>query len=100
MCAAVGGRAADALDGMASSLRDRGAVAAEARSLSSQARMSAVVVGGTPLLYLAWSALVDRDQLHALVGTPTGRVCVVAGIGLEAAGAWWMRRILRAGSYL
>ena len=66
MCATVGGRAADALDGVASSLRDRGAVVAEARALSAQARMSALVVGGTPFLYVGWSALADRQALHAL----------------------------------
>jgi tight adherence protein B len=100
MCATVGGRAADALDGVASSLRDRGAVVAEARALSAQARMSALVVGGTPFLYVGWSALADRQALHALLGTPTGRACVALGVGLEALGAWWMRRILRAGSFL
>jgi tight adherence protein B len=100
MCATVGGRAADALDGVASSLRDRGAVVAEARALSAQARMSALVVGGTPLLYIGWSALADRQALHALLGTPTGRACIALGVGLEALGVWWMRRILRAGSFL
>ncbi len=100
MCATVGGRAADALDGVASSLRDRGAVVAEARALSAQARMSALVVGGTPFLYVGWSALADRRSLHALLGTPTGRACIALGVGLEALGVWWMRRILRAGSFL
>jgi tight adherence protein B len=100
MCAAVGGRAADALEGLAISLRDRSALAAEARALSAQARMSAYVVGGTPLLYLAWSAVVDRGALHAVVGTPIGRVCLLIGCALEVIGALWMRRILRAGSVL
>jgi tight adherence protein B len=100
MCAAFGGRSADALEGVASSLRDRLAIAAEARALSAQARMSALVVGGTPLLYLAWSALADRAAWHALAGTTTGRVCVLAGLGLETLGIWWMSRILRSGSVL
>jgi tight adherence protein B len=100
MCAAVGGRAAEALEGLAASLRDRIALAAEARALSAQARMSAYVVGGTPLLYLAWSATVDRDALHAVVGTSVGRVCLLLGCALEVVGALWMRRILRAGSAL
>jgi tight adherence protein B len=98
MCATVGGRAADALEGLASSLRDRAAVAAEAQALSAQARLSAIVVGGAPLLYLGWSALTDENAFHALTGTPAGRVCVVVGLVLEVVGAWWMRRILRAGS--
>jgi tight adherence protein B len=100
MCAAIGGRAADALEGLASSLRDRLAVAAEARALSAQARMSAIVVGGAPLLYVAWSALADRRAVHALVATTTGRACVALGLGLELAGIWWMRRIVRAGQFL
>ena len=86
LCVSVGGRSADALDGLATSLRDRLAVAAEARALSSQARMSAVVVGGAPLAYIAWSALVDPHALHVLTGTLFGRVCLLLGLGLEALG--------------
>ncbi len=100
MCATVGGPGADALDGLAASLRDRLSVAAEARALSAQARMSAVVVGGTPLLYIAWSALADRGALDALTGTTAGRLCLLTGIALEAVGAWWMHRILVNGSAL
>ncbi len=98
MCAAAGGRSADALDGLASSLRDRAAVADEARALSAQARMSAVVIGGAPFAYLAWSALVDPSALHALSGTGAGRVCLLCGAVLDAVGLWWMQRIVRSGS--
>ena len=100
MCASVGGRSADALDALASSLRDRLAVVAEARALSAQARMSALVIGAMPLLYIAWSAMGDRRALTALTGTAVGRTCVVIGIALEIVGALWMRRILRSGSVL
>ncbi len=98
MCSAVGGRSADALDGLATSLRDRLGVAAEARALSSQARMSAVVVGGAPVVYIAWSALVDPHALQVLTGTLFGRACLGFGLGLEALGGWWMRSIVRSGS--
>jgi tight adherence protein B len=100
VCATLGGRSADALDGLASSLRDRQALVAETRALSAQARMSAVVVGGAPLAYLAWSSLVDRDALHALVATEIGRVCLLVGIGLELLGALWMRRIMQTSAVL
>jgi tight adherence protein B len=98
LCASVGGRSADALDGLATSLRDRLGVAAEARALSSQARMSAMVVGGVPVAYIAWSAMVDPHALHVLTGTLFGRICLVAGLTLEALGGWWMRAIVRSGS--
>jgi tight adherence protein B len=98
MCSSVGGRSADALDGLATSLRDRLGVAAEARALSSQARMSALVVAGAPVAYIAWSALVDPHGLHVLTATVFGRICLVLGLGLEALGGWWMRNIVRSGS--
>jgi len=94
VAAAMGGRAADALDGLASSLRDRLDAIAEAQALSTQARLSAVVVGAAPLGYLAFAALADARSVTALVGTGVGRVCLVVGIALEGLAAWWMRRIV------
>jgi tight adherence protein B len=90
----LGGRSAHALDGLAKSLRDRLGAAAEARSLSAQARLSAVVVGASPLVYLVFSALVDPASVGQLVGTGFGRVCLGLGLVLEAAAALWMRHIL------
>jgi tight adherence protein B len=92
----MGGRAADAIDGLASSLRHRLDAAAEARSLSAQARLSAVVVGAAPLGYLAFSALVDPAAVTTLVDTGVGRGCLLVGILLEALAALWIRRILRS----
>jgi tight adherence protein B len=92
----MGGRAADAIDGLASSLRHRLDAVAEARSLSAQARLSAVVVGAAPLGYLAFSALVDPGAVTALVDTGVGRLCLVVGLGLEMLAGLWIRRILRS----
>jgi tight adherence protein B len=97
LCANVGGRSADALDGLASSMRDRLGVLAEARALSSQARLSALVIGLAPLAYLACSTAIDGRTAQLLFGTATGRLCLVLGLTLELAGAWWMRRIVRVG---
>ena len=96
VAASLGGSAADAIDGLATSLRHRLDAAAEARALSSQARLSAVVVGAAPLGYLAFSSLVDARSVGALVGTGVGRVCLVVGLALEALAALWIRRIVRS----
>ena len=96
VAATMGGRAADAIDGLASSLRHRLDAVAEAASLSAQARLSAVVVGAAPLGYLAFSAMVDPGAVTALVATGVGRVCLVVGLGLEALAGLWIRRILRS----
>jgi tight adherence protein B len=96
VAATMGGRAADAIDGLASSLRHRLDAVAEARSLSAQARLSAVVVGAAPLGYLAFAAMVDPGAVTALVDTGVGRVCLVVGLALEALAGLWIRRILRS----
>lgn len=90
----VGGRSADAIEGLATSLRERLGVVAEVRALSAQARASALVVGLGPLAYLGFSALTDPRALRVLVEHPVGRIGAVVGVALEAAGAVWMRRIL------
>lgn len=95
LSATVGGRCAGALEGLASSLRERHAVVAEARALSAQARSSAAVMVVGPAGYLVWSAVADRRSLDALVATTPGRVCLVVGVALEVVGVLWMRRIAR-----
>ena len=92
----VGGRAADAIDGLASSLRGRLDASSEARALSAQSRLSAVVVGAAPLGYLAFSSLIDPGSAAALVGTGVGRVCLIVGLALEGLAAVWIRRIVRS----
>jgi tight adherence protein B len=94
VAAALGGRAAGAIDGLAQSLRDRLGAAAEAGALSAQARLSAVVVGAAPIAYLAFSTAVDPGSTAPLVTTTPGRVCLALGIGCEMLGALWMRRIV------
>lgn len=95
LAASVGGRAADAIDGLASSLRERSGAAAEARSLSAQARLSATVVGVAPVAYLAFSAVVDPESVEVLVATGTGRVCLALGLALDGLAVVCMRRIVR-----
>jgi tight adherence protein B len=96
VAAGLGGRAADAIDGSASSLRHRLDAAAEARALSTQARTSAIVVGAAPLGYLAFASVVDPSSVDALTTTGVGRVCLVVGVALEALAALWIRRIVTA----
>lgn len=92
----VGGRAVDALEGLARSLRDAHAAAAEARALSAQAQMSAVVVGAAPVAYLAFQVVTDPGSTGTLFGTPAGQLCLLFGLGLEALAAVWMRTIVAA----
>ncbi len=96
VAAAMGGHAAEAIDGLAASLRHRLDAVAEARALSTQTRLSAIVVGVAPLGYLAFSSLVDPRSVTILLTTGVGRVCLFVGLGLEGLAALWIRRIVRS----
>jgi Flp pilus assembly protein TadB len=98
LAAELGGAAARSLDGVADTLRDRNAARREVRALSAQARASAAVIGGAPVAFLVIVAAADPGAIAFLVGSSVGWLCLASGLGLDALGAWWMRRIVaRAG---
>lgn len=91
-----GGSAVPALDGVAATLRDRAALDREVRALSSQARASAAVVAAAPVLFGAVVAGMDAEVASFVLGDALGRLCLLAGVLLDAAGAAWMHRITRS----
>jgi tight adherence protein B len=93
MGADTGGGLASALDGLAASLRDREAAAAEARALSAQASMSAVVIGLAPVIFCGFTAATDRATAGFLFTSAIGWACLVGGLALDVVGWLWMSRI-------
>jgi tight adherence protein B len=91
----VGGSRARAVDRVASRLRDHAAAAREVQALSTQARLSAVVIGGAPVAFAVLGLAGDGEVAHFLLATPAGWACVVGGLGLDGAAVLWMRRIVR-----
>lgn len=95
LAGSVGGPAAAVLDAAASTLHERAALVREVRALSTQARMSAAVMAVAPVVFAVGSVQLDQ-RVGAFFTTIPGAVCVAAGLGLDAAGAWWMARIVRS----
>ena len=91
----VGGPAADALDGLGSSLAARTAASEETRAQSAQARASALVMITAPIGYLVFSSSIDQRSTDVLFGSAVGRVCLATGILLDVAAALWIRFLLR-----
>ena len=89
-----GGRAADPLDGLADALAARDSVAREAAALATQARLSAVVILLAPIAFVLVGGVAAPDQIAHLTTTWAGRVCLLAGLGLDVIGGWWMHRIV------
>lgn len=91
--AETGGASARAVDGLAATLRTNVAITAEVRALSSQARLSATVIALAPVGFTMLAASADPRTAHFLLRTPAGALCLVIGLGLDVAGALWMRRL-------
>lgn len=93
--AEAGGARARAIDGVATTLRERRAVAGEVDALSTQARASALVMMGAPVAFAALGLLSDPEVSHFLLATPAGLACLTVGLGLDALAGWWMVLIAR-----
>jgi tight adherence protein B len=93
--AETGGAQARALDGVAETLRGRLAVAAEVRALSSQARLSGLVIALAPVVFCGLATATDARTAQFLFRTPLGLGCLVLGLGLDACAAVWMVRLAR-----
>lgn len=94
--AETGGANARAVDGVASTVRQRLAVAGEARALTAQPRVSAQVIGLAPIAFGAFSAATDPDLARMLFTTPLGWTMLVTGLVLDLLGMGWMMRMARS----
>jgi tight adherence protein B len=93
--AETGGAQARAVDGVAATVRERLAVAAELRALSSQARISALVIGLAPVGFGAFAATTDPRTAQFIFHTPAGLVLLVGGLILDTLGWLWMQRLAK-----
>ena len=67
----------------------RGDIAVQLAGPRATARMLALL----PMLGVAMGQLAGSDPIAWLLTTPVGLLCLAMGLGLNAAGFWWTRRI-------
>lgn len=94
--ARLGGAVAPALDSAASTMRQQAALHGEAEAHSAQARLSARILTVVPLGFALWSVTVSRSTRAAVTGSAVGVAVAGAGVVLNVAGWWWMRRTIAA----
>jgi tight adherence protein B len=95
-CAAHGGPAAEPLSRAAATLRGRAADAAERRTQSAQARMSAIVMTVLPVCMLGL-LLVTSGSVRTFAAGPLGLAVIATGTAANALGWLWMRRLIGGG---
>lgn len=86
---------ATALENMARSLRQHAALHRETRALVAQAELSMRVLAALPAGFVVLGLAFGNDSSMTLFTTTFGRLCLVVGAGLEAAGLVWMKTLLR-----
>lgn len=89
----VGGPSAASIDRTAMLLRQRASDHDERTAQATQARLSAHVMTAVPLLMLALLLATD-DDVRSVAVAPVGAACIGSGLALNAAGWWWMRRLI------
>ncbi len=90
---ALGGSIAATLDAASALLRERAVIRGEALAYSAQARLSARVLTGVPLVFAGWSAA-SSATFRAAVLSPIGMASAAVGAACNLVGWWWMRRIV------
>ncbi|MDO4888612.1 MAG: hypothetical protein Q3979_07925 [Actinomycetaceae bacterium] len=91
----TGAPMADVLDSCAAGITEAGEAAAARRVALAGPRASARVLAWLPLVGLAFGTLLGADPLEFLLSQPAGRACLALGVGFEAAGVAWVRRLVR-----
>lgn len=96
LAGASGGSQVAALRSVGATLLERDALDREVRALAAQAQLSALVLVVTPAAFAAAVAVLDHRIAVFLLASPLGWACLVGGLLLDGAGAWWMRRLVGA----
>ncbi|RAY14843.1 type II secretion system protein [Actinomadura craniellae] len=91
-----GGTFGTVIEGLAGSLREEEAQRREVASQLAGPRATARLLAALPLLGLAMAGALGARPLAFLFGTIPGAICLVLGLGLDALGLHWTRRLVTA----
>lgn len=91
----TGGNLTELLDGLAGTMRERVKLRGKIRTLSSEGRASAWVLGSMPFMFAGIIMLINPGYISILWTTPQGRNLLLIGGGLMAAGFFLLNRIVQ-----
>jgi tight adherence protein B len=91
----VGGNLAEIYESTASTLRERAKMQRQIKTLTAEARLSAIILIILPFGIAGMVGLVNRDYLKPLYETSIGWTMLGLAVVLLILGILWMRRIAR-----
>src|SRR5512132_1324104 len=91
----VGGNLAEVLDIVSNTVRERAYIHRQVRVLSAEGRISIGILAGLPFGIFCYLMLVNPEYVSILFTHPIGRILLLAGGALMAAGIYVMTRIVK-----
>jgi len=91
----VGGNLAEVLDTVTNTIRERNQVRRQVQALSAEGKISAVILLALPVVIAGFIAIISPEYLAELTNTNPGRIMLVVALLLMAAGAGWIKKIIR-----
>lgn len=90
----VGGNLAEVLDTISETIRERVKLKGEIKTLTSEGKLSAVVITVLPIAIAIVIALINPEYIRTLVTTTIGLVMVAAAVIMEIVGIYLLRKIV------
>lgn len=91
----VGGNLAELLNTVAATIREREYIRRQVATLAAEGKLSAMVLGGLPPVFMLYLLVANRDYVMVLFQRPLGIAMLVLGAMILSAGVFWMSRIVK-----
>jgi len=91
----VGGNLSEVLSNVAATMRERERLRRQVDVLSAEGRLSAIILGLLPVLFILYLVVARPDYLSVMLTTPLGLIMIVVGIILLIAGSIWLRKVVK-----
>lgn len=91
----TGGDLATVLEHLSNTIRDRRRLVRKAAAVTSEGRMSAIVLEAIPPVLAIFIVVTQPEMGHALLQTTIGHIVIVILAALEIGGFFWLRQMLR-----
>jgi tight adherence protein B len=91
----VGGNLAELLNTVAGTIREREYMRRQVAALAAEGKLSAMVLGGLPPLFLIYLVFANHEYVWVLFTRPLGLAMLAGGAMILGVGIFWMSRIIK-----